>query len=116
VATILVVDDEEAIRKLIAVILQSAGHVVVSASNGVEAVALFRSSPDEFDLILTDLRMPVMDGHQLVTLVRRTSPDTKIICMSGYADDPIPARTEFLPKPFLPDALRERVDKLLEQG
>lgn len=114
-ATILVVDDEKPIRTLIALILRSAGHAVIAASNGVEGVAVFRSSPDRFDIILTDLTMPVMNGHQLVKLVRQTSASAKIICMSGYTDEPIPARTEFLQKPFTPDVLRALVDKLLYQ-
>jgi hypothetical protein len=61
-ATILVVEDEEAIRQLVSVVLEAAGHEVIAASNGVEGIALFRSSPDRFALILTDLKMPVMDG------------------------------------------------------
>ena len=114
-ATILVVDDEKPIRTLIALILRSAGHAVIAASNGVEGVAVFRSSPDRFDIILTDLKMPVLNGHQLVKLVRQTSASAKIICMSGYTDEPIPASTEFLQKPFTPDVLRALVDKLLYQ-
>jgi|SRR5450759_4316863 len=114
-ATILVVDDEKPIRTLIALILRSAGHNVIAASNGVEGVALFRSSPDRFDLILTDLEMPIMNGHQLVKLVRETNASANIICMSGYTNEPIPANTEFLQKPFTSDLLRARVDKLLYQ-
>jgi hypothetical protein len=57
-----VVEDEEAIRQLVSVVLEAAGHEVIVASNGVEGIALFRSSPDRFALILTDLKMPVMDG------------------------------------------------------
>ncbi len=57
-ATILVAEDEEAIRSLLSVILKAAGHQVVAAANGVEAVALYRSSPDRFDLVVTELPPP----------------------------------------------------------
>jgi CheY-like chemotaxis protein len=83
-ATILVVEDERAIRELISAILRSAGHQIITASNGMEGIALFRSSPERFDLILTDLEMPVMNGHQLIKLARETNAGAKIICMSGY--------------------------------
>ena len=115
-ATILVADDEEMVRGLASLVLRSAGHQVITAANGVEAVALFRSSPDKFDVIVTDLRMPVMDGRQVVRLVRETKPGARIVCMSGYAEQGIPNDVEFLCKPFLPGALRESVDKLLRRG
>lgn len=112
-ATILVVDDEEQIRTLVAVILRSAGHTVLTASNGLEGVALFRSTPDRFDIILTDLEMPVITGRQLVEMTRATRPGVKIICMSGYSGEPVPPETEFLKKPFDVHALRACVDKVL---
>ena len=90
--------------------------IVVTASNGVEGVALFRSSPDRFTVILTDLQMAEMDGYQLVNLVRETSSCTKVICMSGGMVESIPANTEFLRKPFTMTALCECVDKLLRQS
>ena len=114
-ATILVVEDEDALRRLAAVILQTAGYEVITASNGVEGVALFRSSPDQFSVVLTDLRMPVMNGQQLVKLVQETNPRAKIICMSGYTDEDMPAGTVFLQKPFSPDALRARVSEALKR-
>jgi two-component system, cell cycle sensor histidine kinase and response regulator CckA len=115
VATILLIDDEQAIRELISSILRSAGHDVVPASNGLEGIALFRSSPNRFNLLLTDLRMPTMDGQQFVKLARETNACVKIICMSGFTSDAIPENTEFLQKPFSATALRACVDKLLAQ-
>lgn len=113
-ATILVAEDEEAIRSLLSVILKAAGHQVISAANGVEAVALYRSSPDRFDLVITDIKMPVMDGYQVMQLVKDSRPRAKIICMSAYAEKTLPAGVEFLPKPFVAKELRERVKKVLE--
>lgn len=115
-ATILVVDDEEAFRTPITKMLQRAGHNVVTASNGAEGVAIFRSSPYRIDIVLTDLQMPTMDGDQLVKLVRETSPSAKIICMSGNTNRPIPANTEFLRKPFEMNVLYAIVDRLLSQS
>jgi two-component system, cell cycle sensor histidine kinase and response regulator CckA len=112
-ATILVVDDEPTIRTLIAMILNAAGHNVVPASNGLEGISLYRSSPRRFDLILTDLVMPVMDGIQFVKLVRATNPNAKIVCMSGYTEEPLPHNVEFVPKPFQPAQLLECIEGVL---
>lgn len=115
-ATILLVDDDEGFRTPVAEILRRAGHIVVTASNGVEGVALYRSSPDLFHVVLTDLRMPTMDGYQLVELLRETNSTMKIICMSGGLAKRIPANTEFLQKPFGASALCACVDKLLHES
>lgn len=112
-ATILVADDEEAIRMLVPLILNPVGHHVVTAANGVEAVALYRSSPDAYDLVITDVKMPVMDGYQVIRLVRESRPDAKIVCMSAYAERGVPPGVEFLGKPFRPEALRACVEKVL---
>jgi DNA-binding response OmpR family regulator len=114
-ATILVVEDEQAIRDLISVILRSAGHEIITASNGIEGIALFRSSPERFDLVLTDLKMPAMNGHQLIKLARETSAGARIMCMSGFTDEPIPAGIEFLQKPFPPAVLLGRVREMLKR-
>jgi CheY-like chemotaxis protein len=110
--TILVVEDEPAIRTIVTAVLEREGHHVVIASNGLEGISLFRSSPERFDRILTDLKMPVMDGHQMIELIRETSPGAKIICMSGYSEKSLPADVEFLQKPFTPSALIECINKI----
>jgi CheY-like chemotaxis protein len=112
-AVILVVDDEAMIRSLVSAVLSSAGHQVLQAGNGVEGIALFRSFSRRIDLVVTDLIMPVMDGHELVRMVLRDQPSARILCMSGYADDPPPGGTELLAKPFRPDELRKAVDRML---
>ncbi|MEX2260912.1 MAG: response regulator [Bryobacteraceae bacterium] len=112
-ATILVVDDDETICRLAARILSSVGHQVLTAANGLEAIALYRSYSTQIDMVVTDLTMPVMDGYQEVLLIRETRPDAKIICMSGYSDTSCPEGALFLQKPFLPEALRQSVDKVL---
>ncbi len=115
-AVILVVDDEEMIRSLVSLVLSSAGHQLLTAANGLEGVSLFRSFPSRINLVITDLKMPVMDGYELVRMIRRDQPDAKIICMSGYSERPYPEGTVCLAKPFAPNQLREAVDRLLESS
>jgi two-component system cell cycle sensor histidine kinase/response regulator CckA len=112
-ATILVAEDESAIRALITLTLEGAGLHVITATNGVEAVSLFRFAPDRFDLVITDLKMPVMSGHEVVKLIRETRPAMRIICISGYSENQVPEGVEFLHKPFRLDELRSCVAKLL---
>ncbi len=112
-ATILVAEDEEPVRLLVSLILKAAGHQVVAAANGVEAVALYRSSPDRFDLVLTDIKMPVMDGYRVIELVKQTRPRAKIVCMSAWAEEGLPPGIAFLQKPFAAKDLRASVEKAL---
>jgi CheY-like chemotaxis protein len=112
-AVVLIADDEQPVRTLVSRTLLSSGHQVLTASNGVEAIALFRSSPDLIDIVVTDLNMPVMDGHEVVRLIRATRSNAKIICTSGFTHEACPAGVNFLQKPFTPTELRACVDKVL---
>src|SRR5437868_10665313 len=80
-ARILVVDDDEDLRTMLCQVIESWGHEVVAASNGVEAIAVFIRKPAE--VILTDLMMPKKDGLNTIERVRKDYPLTKIIAMSG---------------------------------
>lgn len=110
-AVVLVAEDEPAVRTLVCMVLQMAGYSVIPASNGLEAIALYRTSPERFDLVLTDLDMPVMDGYQLVTLIRESTPDARIVCMSGNPRE-VPPRVSFLQKPFTPQALKDALHQM----
>lgn len=112
-AVILVADDESSLRDLIALMLTSAGHKVLAASNGVEAVALYRSSPDRIDAVIMDMTMPVMDGRQAVYLIRETRPDAKVIWMSGFTEQECPPGAVFLAKPFTRERLLAAVNQSL---
>ncbi len=112
-AVILVADDEAMVRNLVCTVLKAAGHEVMTAGNGLEAVALFRSFPKRIALVITDLRMPVMDGNEVVKLVRQSNPDAKIICMTGHSDR-IPDGEHILVKPFSLAELRNCVQQVLE--
>ncbi len=111
-AVILVADDEAMIRDLVSMLLRSAGHEVMTAANGLEAVALFRSFRNRISLVITDIRMPVMDGNEVVKLVREERPGARIICMTGFAER-VPEGVPVLSKPFRPDQLRECVEQTL---
>ncbi|MBI5381122.1 MAG: response regulator [Opitutae bacterium] len=82
-ARILVIEDEALMRKAIAISLQRAGHVVVTADNGKHGVNLYMETRP--DLVLTDLMMPEKDGVETIIEIRRADPSAKIIAMSGAA-------------------------------
>jgi PAS domain S-box-containing protein len=113
--TVLVVEDQAALRRLMLVSLERAGYRVESAANGDEALALFRSGK-AFDLMVTDLVMPGMNGRQVADEVTRLSPSTRVVFVSGYFHDPTVTEsfTYFLPKPFTPAALIAIVRRALD--
>ncbi|MBJ3778223.1 ATP-binding protein [Acuticoccus mangrovi] len=115
-ATLLLVEDEEAIRTFAARALSAKGYHVLSAASGVEAAEIFAEEGDTVDLLLTDVIMPELDGPSLVRMVREERPDLKVIFMSGYADgasvDEL-GDAQFLPKPFTLKALAEAVKREL---
>ena len=110
---ILVVDDDDSVRNLLVKIVSLSGHDALPARNGVEAVALFRSRPDLIDLVITDLKMPVMDGREAIRRIREMKPGATIICVSGYSDQECPQGTMFLTKPFTLEQVRTRVGQAL---
>lgn len=112
-AVILVADDEEIVRIFASTVLRGAGHDVLAARNGFEAVTLYRASTRPIDLVITDIAMPVMDGPQAVRLIRAARPEVRIICMSGNGSQECPPGAFFLGKPFTPDALCASVSGLL---
>ncbi len=116
---ILVVDDEEIARTNLEYVLKKEGYHVSTAVNGMDA--LEKMSSTEFDLILTDLKMEKMDGLQLVESVKRTSPFTDIIMITGFAtvssavDALKKGATHYLPKPVNLDELRATVRDILDR-
>lgn len=116
---ILVVDDEEMARQNIERVIVREGHTVWTASNGVEAFE--RVKVQEFDLIITDLKMDKMDGIQLVENIKKAAPRTEIMLVTGHAtvDSAVDAFTKgaayYLPKPYKLDELRAAVKRILEK-
>jgi DNA-binding response OmpR family regulator len=110
---ILVVDDDQGVRTFVEAVLAESGFEAVAVAGGAEALqALDRSA---FDLLLTDIRMPEMDGFELVKRARRSHPGLRVLFISGYASEyPIDwARDDFLAKPFRPRHLLDRIDEIL---
>jgi len=104
--TVLLVEDEDAVRMFGARALRNKGYQVLEAHSGENALDLINSTSEEIDLIISDVVMPGMDGHTFMQLVRQEMPHLKFILMSGYAEDVAGGRIErdpsirFLPKPF----------------
>ena len=85
-ARILIAEDEEGLRSLVARALMLDGHDVITANDGAEALELIVRTQGAFDLLLTDIRMPVMDGIALALAAARDQPQLAILLMTGYAD------------------------------
>jgi two-component system, cell cycle sensor histidine kinase and response regulator CckA len=121
VGTVLVADDEEGVRSLVASVLQEAGYTVELARDGGEAVERLRTLGGRVRLILLDLTMPILGGAEAATELRRLQPDIPIVAMSGYGDIEVMQRfseagvDDFLPKPFTPDELAAKVRDVLPE-
>ncbi len=118
--TILLVEDEQAVRTLTRTILKSKGYTVLEAGRADEALAMAASRPGVIDLLLTDVVMPEMGGSDLATRLGELRPGIKVLYMSGYTDDAIVRQglvaqgMHFLQKPFTPDALAAKVRDALD--
>ena len=116
--TILLVDDEEGVRRLVCAILRSNGYDVLEAVNGPGALTVFEKNAHKIDLVLTDIVMPQMSGLELGSQLAEQSPSLKILYMSGYRDNPIGTGGDtphaFLHKPFTPDTLLAKVREVLD--
>ena len=85
--TILLVDDEEMVRHVCAMMLERLGYNVVSGRNGAEAFGIFKENPDTFDVVLTDIQMPEMSGTELARNIRSFGSDIPIILITGFGLD-----------------------------
>jgi CheY-like chemotaxis protein len=119
-ATILVVDDEAGIQKLMRKVLSAAGYDVMAAMDGREALELLKGS--KVDLVVTDLVMPEMEGLEMIQSIRKERPEVKIIAMSGMFGGQFLRSARLLGahatlvKPFQPRDLLEAVRRVLTAG
>jgi len=117
--TILLVEDEEAVRRLARRVLEEVGYRVLEAADGPEALRLAGRWDDAIDLVVTDVIMPGMSGQELSARLRLQRPWLKILYVSGYTDDAILQHgtllpnTSFLQKPFTPAGLAQRVQETI---
>jgi two-component system, cell cycle response regulator CpdR len=118
-ARILIAEDEDALRALCTRALASEGHEVKSACDGSEALDLLAGEQGSFDLLLTDIRMPIMDGIALALAAARDFPDLTILLMTGYADQRERAHGldaiihDVIAKPFTVGTLRATINEAL---
>jgi two-component system cell cycle sensor histidine kinase/response regulator CckA len=119
---VVLVEDEELIRRLLQRVLESADYEVLVAANGEAALRLIEGRAGELALLLTDLVMPGMSGLELARAAREVQPDLPVLCMSGYSEQMLRDRggdgdeLDFIEKPFAPGELTDRVTALLRQA
>ena len=115
--TVLLVEDEDVVRRLVKQVLEQSGYAVVEARDGAQALELGRSRP--IDLLLTDMVMPKLGGVEVAAALRESRPELKVLYMSGYAEGALEpgmlgAGTTLLEKPFSFATLTEKVRGLLD--
>jgi signal transduction histidine kinase/CheY-like chemotaxis protein len=119
--TILLVEDEEGVRKLAVRVLKKQGYRVPIASQGEEALSVCREYKEPIHLLVTDVVMPKMSGRDVARLLEQIHPETKVLYMSGYTDTAIAhygvldEGIEYLQKPFTVDALARKVREVLDK-
>ena len=120
--TILVVEDDPPLRRLIRAALEKRGYVVIEARNGAEATAVLRKHQARVDLVLTDVDMPHVDGFELVERLHQMRPGTGVLYMTGEHHK-VPVRGglkesghAYLYKPFTPNKLVEAIEDVLNAG
>jgi PAS domain S-box-containing protein len=120
--TILLVDDEDAVRDLVRQMLQLCGYTVLEASGGEEALEVSGRYEGAIHLMVTDVMMPEMNGREVADRLGPLRPDMRVLYMSGYTDDEIVrqgvlgADVAFLQKPFAPEALARKVREVLDEN
>jgi two-component system, cell cycle sensor histidine kinase and response regulator CckA len=118
--TIVVVEDDESVRKLIRSILTNVGYTVIEARDGQEALALCQNQSHGIHLVLSDLIMPNLSGPEFAARITSLRPELKVLFMSGYTDNAVvlhgvlEADTPYLQKPFTPAGLTSKVREVLE--
>jgi CheY-like chemotaxis protein len=118
--TLLVVENEPAIRNLLQMALRKSGYTVLAAESGREALEIVQGHTGRIDLLITDVVMPDMNGPELARRLAAIRPATPTLFMSGYMDDALgehgvlPSHANFIQKPFSPRAIAQRVRDILD--
>ncbi len=119
--TVLLVEDDDKVREVVAIALRDAGYTVLEARSGALALVHADEHREPIHLVITDLVMPGMSGRELVERWRSRHPETRALFMSGYTDATahqqggLPVGAAFIQKPFAPSALARRVREVLER-
>ncbi len=118
--TILLVEDDDSVRKLTQLTLAEQGYALLEACNGADALAMFEKQGEKIDLVITDVVMPQMSGPALIQRLREKQPNLKVLFLSGYNDSVLVrhgvllSELCYLPKPFTLQELLERVREILD--
>jgi DNA-binding NtrC family response regulator len=118
-AKLLIVEDDESVRTLAARALERAGHSIDIAADGAQGLAMIRAAGGGYDLVVSDIRMPEMDGIEMAIAASRLFPAMKILLMTGYADQRERAEElngiiiDVVQKPFTLAEIRSRVEQAL---
>lgn len=110
---VLVVDDDASVRRVLSQMLALLGYEILTAADGLDAIDIFSASGDQIDLVITDLKMPIMNGYELIQRIRKLNPAKRIVCMSSYSGQALPPGVLFLAKPFTVAAVQDCVDRAL---
>jgi len=116
---VLLVEDDELVRKFASQVLRKNGHTVHEAATPHQALSICQQEQGRFDLLISDVVMPGMDGRQLAEQLASLRPEIKVLFMSGYTDDAIVQHgmldpdTAFIQKPFRPEALMRKIHEVL---
>ena len=120
--TILIVDDHETIWDFLIEALQKLGYSVLLAENGLDAIEIYESNPDQIDLVLLDMIMPKAGGHQTFYKIRSIDPGAKILLSSGFVSEAEvhdllqQGACGFLPKPHRLPAVARAIREVLDNG
>ncbi|MCG3224797.1 MAG: response regulator, partial [Candidatus Heimdallarchaeota archaeon] len=109
---ILLVEDDEDVREITKIMLENHGYIVITAENGENALDLYN---DSFDLVLTDIIMPIMGGEKLIEMLLEINPQVKCLAMTGYSNVNVPEGVKVLNKPMTTSKLVNYVKNELEQ-
>lgn len=116
---ILLAEDDRLVRNTVRAMLTKAGYAVLDATDGEHALEVSRKYDGSIHVLLTDMKMPRMDGLQLSSLIAKERPGIKVLVMSGKPSGELHVLSqsiELLRKPFLPQTLWDRLNLLLDQG
>jgi CheY-like chemotaxis protein/anti-sigma regulatory factor (Ser/Thr protein kinase) len=119
--SILIAEDEPAVRNLLSLVLRESGYRVIEAADGDDAIRQFTDHKDVIDLAILDMVMPKKNGKEVYQELVRTRPELKVLFMSGYTKDVvlekemIDERVGFVPKPLVPNELLKRVRQLFDR-
>jgi CheY-like chemotaxis protein len=114
--TILVAEDDEVLRTLLQIALESCGYTVLASASGSAALALAERHAETIALLVSDVTMPGMEGPELARRLTAIRPGLRVLLLSGYSHDPafLDAGSDFLQKPFRPSALVAKVRRILD--